>query len=107
LAYLVLSEHWTLKKAYRHIVKMRPNISPNIGFVAELMKLEEDVHGQVSNFAGTDWHRIDSTHPPSPDTQKEMGRLEKAWKRGSSMSSSRHQSLSNSGSSSSSSSKEQ
>jgi rhodanese-related sulfurtransferase len=105
LAYLVLSEHWTLKKAYRHIVKMRPNISPNIGFVAELMKLEEGVHGQVSNFAGTDWHRIDSTHPPSPDTQKEMGRLEKAWKRGSSMSqinsssSSLHQSFSNSSSS--------
>lgn len=84
---------------------MRPNISPNIGFVAELMKLEQGVHGEVSNFAGTDWQRIDSNHPPSPDTQKEMGRLEKAWKRGSSMSQisnsnsssgSRHQSLSHS-----------
>lgn len=84
LAYLVLSEHWTLKRAYRHIVKARPNISPNIGFVAELMKLEQGVHGEVSNFAGTDWHLIDLTNPPSPDTQKEMGRLEKAWKRGSS-----------------------
>lgn len=92
LAYLVLSEHWTLKKAYRHIVKARPNISPNIGFVAELMKLEEGVHGEVSNFAGLDWHLIDLTNPPSPETQREMGRLEKAWKRGRSQSGSRHNS---------------
>ncbi|KAI8085843.1 uncharacterized protein B0P05DRAFT_635802 [Gilbertella persicaria] len=95
LAYLVLIEHWTLKKAYRHIVKMRPNISPNIGFVVELMKLEEGVHGGMSNFAGTDWRLIDLTNPPSPDTQREMGRLERAWKRGRSTSNaSRH--LSNS-----------
>ncbi|CEP14805.1 hypothetical protein [Parasitella parasitica] len=87
LAYLVLSENWTLKKAYRHIAKARPNISPNIGFVAELMKMEESVHGKVSNFAGTDWHLADLANPPSPDTQKEMGRLEKAWKRGRSSSS--------------------
>ncbi|GAA5797772.1 hypothetical protein HPULCUR_003167 [Helicostylum pulchrum] len=93
LAYLVLSEHWTLKRAYRHIVKARPNISPNIGFVAELMKLEEGVHGQVSNFAGTDWHLIDCNNPPSPDTLLEMGRLEKAWKRDRSQSGSRHNSL--------------
>ncbi|KAL9544295.1 hypothetical protein MBANPS3_007701 [Mucor bainieri] len=94
LAYLVISENWTLKKAYRHIVKARPNISPNIGFVAELMKMEEGVHGQVSNFAGTDWHLADSTNPPSPDTQKEMGRLEKAWKRGRSSSNARSRSTS-------------
>ncbi|KAI9481201.1 MAG: protein-tyrosine phosphatase-like protein [Benjaminiella poitrasii] len=86
LAYLVLSEHWTLKRAYRHIVKARPNISPNIGFVAELMKLEEGVHGEVSDFAGIDWRLIDLANPPSPETQKEMGRIEKAWKRGKSMS---------------------
>lgn len=96
LAYLVLSERWTLKKAYRHIVKARPNISPNIGFVAELMKLEEGVHGEVSNFAGLDWHLIDLTNPPSPETQREMGRLEKAWKRGRSQSGSRHSHMRNS-----------
>lgn len=79
LAYLVISEHWTLKKAYQHIVKARPNISPNIGFVAELMKMEQVVHGTVSNFVGHDW----SQHPSSPDTQKEMNRLVRAWKRGS------------------------
>ncbi|GAN01596.1 hypothetical protein MAM1_0009d01030 [Mucor ambiguus] len=94
LAYLVISENWTLKKAYRHIAKARPNISPNIGFVAELMKMEEGVHGQVSNFAGTDWHLADLTNPPSPDTQKEMGRLEKAWKRGRSSSNVRSRSTS-------------
>ena len=91
MAYLVLSERWTLKKAYQHIVKMRPNISPNIGFVVELMKLEEGVHGETSNFAGTDWRLIDLTNPPSPDTQREMTRLERAWKRGRSASNaSRH-----------------
>ncbi|KAL0091394.1 protein-tyrosine phosphatase-like protein [Phycomyces blakesleeanus] len=80
LAYLVLSEQWTLKRAYRHLIKSRPTVSPNIGFVAELMKLEESVHGQVSNFAGTDWHLIDTTHPPSPDSQREIGKLQKAWR---------------------------
>ncbi|KAI7870175.1 hypothetical protein BDF14DRAFT_1775315 [Spinellus fusiger] len=80
LAYLVLSEHWTLKRAYRHLIKSRPSVSPNIGFVAELMKLEESVHGQTSNFAGTDWHLIDVGHPPSPDTQREMKQLQKAWR---------------------------
>ncbi|PHZ14725.1 phosphatases II, partial [Rhizopus microsporus ATCC 52813] len=40
LAYLVLSEKWTLKRAYQLIVKERPGASPNIGFVAELLKLE-------------------------------------------------------------------
>lgn len=57
------------------------------------MKLEEGVHGQVSNFAGTDWHLIDCNNPPSPDTLLEMGRLEKAWKRDRSQSGSRHNSL--------------
>ncbi|KAG0166315.1 hypothetical protein DFQ28_007429 [Apophysomyces sp. BC1034] len=83
LAYLVLSEHWTLKRAYRHVIKARPNASPNIGFVAELMKLEESIHGRVSNFAGTEWHLIDSTNPPSPDSQQEIGKLQKAWRKGS------------------------
>lgn len=77
MAYLVLSEKWTLKKAYQLIVKARPNISPNIGFVAELMEMEQAVHGKVSNFVGTDWSR----HPSSPDTQNEVRRIEKAWKR--------------------------
>jgi hypothetical protein len=62
------------------------------------MKMEEGVHGKVSNFAGTDWHLADLTNPPSPDTQKEMGRLEKAWKRG--RSSSNVRPLSGSGNSS-------
>ncbi|CEI95610.1 hypothetical protein RMCBS344292_09792 [Rhizopus microsporus] len=51
LAYLVLSEKWTLKRAYQLIVKERPGVSPNIGFVAELLKLEHSVHGKTSNFA--------------------------------------------------------
>ncbi|KAI8393572.1 uncharacterized protein BYT42DRAFT_601210 [Radiomyces spectabilis] len=84
LAYLILVEKWTLKRAYRHIIKSRPNASPNIGFVVELMKLEESVHGQVSNFAGSDWHIIDLSNPPSPDSQREIRKLQTAWKKGSS-----------------------
>ncbi|KAF7721435.1 hypothetical protein EC973_004680 [Apophysomyces ossiformis] len=83
LAYLVLSEHWTLKRAYRHVIKARPNASPNIGFMAELMKLEESVHGRASSFAGPEWQRIDTSHPPSPDTQTEIGKVQKAWRKGS------------------------
>ncbi|KAG1521149.1 hypothetical protein G6F45_009893 [Rhizopus arrhizus] len=51
LAYLILSEHRTLKQAYRLLVKARPSISPNIGFIAELLKLESSVHGKTSNVA--------------------------------------------------------
>lgn len=51
LAYLVQSERWTLKDAYKHVIKARPGVSPNIGFIAELMKLEKKTLGTVSNFA--------------------------------------------------------
>ncbi|KAI8974314.1 hypothetical protein BDB01DRAFT_899924 [Pilobolus umbonatus] len=55
LAYLITSEHWTLKKAYRHVIQARPSMSPNIGFISELIKLENKVHGGVSSFLSTDW----------------------------------------------------
>ncbi|KAI8082817.1 protein-tyrosine phosphatase-like protein [Halteromyces radiatus] len=80
LAYFVLSEHWSLRRAYRHVIKQRPWVSPNIGFVAELMKLEESVLGHASNFAGTDWHQVDVTSPPSPASQKEIRLIQRAWR---------------------------
>ncbi|KAJ2961215.1 hypothetical protein NQZ79_g3533 [Umbelopsis isabellina] len=78
LAYLIQSERWTLRRAYRHVIKARPNMSPNIGFVAELMKIEGGVHGQVSNFAGSDWH---ANSMPSPELTRELRRLEREWER--------------------------
>ncbi|KAI8092173.1 uncharacterized protein B0P05DRAFT_525097 [Gilbertella persicaria] len=76
LAYLVTSERWTLKKAYRHVIKARPNMSPNIGFISELMKMEGKVHGRVSSFMESDWQ---STPLPSPEYANELFQLEKAW----------------------------
>ncbi|KAJ8654157.1 hypothetical protein O0I10_010233 [Lichtheimia ornata] len=76
LAYLVSSERWTLKQAYRHVIKARPNMSPNIGFIAELMKMEGRVHGRVSSFMETDWQ---SSSMPSPEFTRELKELELAW----------------------------
>ncbi|KAG0938695.1 hypothetical protein G6F57_006567 [Rhizopus arrhizus] len=76
LAYLVTSEKWTLKQAYRHVIKARPTMSPNIGFITELMKMENRVHGRVSSFLETDWQ---SSTSPNPEYAKELCQLEKAW----------------------------
>ncbi|CAO3701287.1 unnamed protein product [Rhizopus microsporus] len=76
LAYLVTSERWTLKQAYRHVIKARPTMSPNIGFITELMKMENRVHGRVSSFLETDWQ---SSALPSPEYASELFQLEKAW----------------------------
>ncbi|KAI8093076.1 uncharacterized protein BX664DRAFT_277778 [Halteromyces radiatus] len=76
LAYLVSCERWTLKQSYRHVIKARPNMSPNIGFIAELMKLENQVHGRVSSFMETDWH---TASLPSPGFSQELKQLELAW----------------------------
>lgn len=76
LAYLVTSERWTLKRAYRHVIKARPNMSPNIGFISELMKMEGRVHGRVSSFLETDWQ---STSLTSPEYANELFQLEKSW----------------------------
>ena len=56
LAYLIYANAWTLKTAYAYVSERRKGISPNIGFVAELMAFEENelglkqsggVHGEV------------------------------------------------------------
>ena len=41
LAYLIHANAWTLKVAYAYVAERRKGISPNIGFVAELMQFEE------------------------------------------------------------------
>lgn len=51
-------------------------MSPNIGFISELMKMEGRVHGRVSSFMETDWQ---STSLPSPEYAIELHQLEKAW----------------------------
>ncbi|KAI9256914.1 hypothetical protein BY458DRAFT_588956 [Sporodiniella umbellata] len=76
LAYLVTCEKWTLKQAYKHVIAARPTMSPNIGFITELMKMENRVHGRVSSFLQTDWQ---STASPNQEYVRELTQLEKAW----------------------------
>ncbi|KAI9254305.1 hypothetical protein BY458DRAFT_549717 [Sporodiniella umbellata] len=76
LAYLVTSEKWTLKQAYRHVIKVRPSMSPNIGFIAELMKMESRVHGRTSSFLETDWQTNISA---KSEKFAELQQLEKLW----------------------------
>ncbi|GAA5963461.1 hypothetical protein JCM21900_004651 [Sporobolomyces salmonicolor] len=49
LAYLVYRNHWSLKRAYSYVADRREGISPNLGFMAELMAFEERHHGIKSH----------------------------------------------------------
>jgi hypothetical protein len=48
MAYLIHANHWTLSKAYGFVLDRRKGISPNIGFVSELMNFEEEELGGKS-----------------------------------------------------------
>ncbi|KAG9037627.1 hypothetical protein FRB95_004847 [Tulasnella sp. JGI-2019a] len=41
MAYLIHANHWPLSRAYAYVMGRRKGVSPNIGFVSELMKFEE------------------------------------------------------------------
>ncbi|WFC97875.1 hypothetical protein MYAM1_000596 [Malassezia yamatoensis] len=43
MAYLIRARRWTLQQAYAHVSAHRNQISPNIGFLAELMHFERNV----------------------------------------------------------------
>ncbi|KAI9508035.1 hypothetical protein F5148DRAFT_33946 [Russula earlei] len=48
MAYLIHANHWTLSRAYTFVLERRKGISPNIGFVSELMNFEETELGNKS-----------------------------------------------------------
>ncbi|TBU44608.1 hypothetical protein BD309DRAFT_919543 [Dichomitus squalens] len=48
MAYLIHANHWTLGRAYSFVLERRKGISPNIGFVSELMTFEEQELGGKS-----------------------------------------------------------
>ena len=48
MAYLIHANHWTLSQAYTFVLDRRKGISPNIGFVSELMSFEEQELGGKS-----------------------------------------------------------
>ncbi|KAI7816783.1 hypothetical protein BC939DRAFT_31283 [Gamsiella multidivaricata] len=45
IAYMITKMHWPLNKAYQHVLTHRPCMCPNIGFVTELMRIEERTLG--------------------------------------------------------------
>ncbi|KAG0313954.1 hypothetical protein BGZ99_008464 [Dissophora globulifera] len=45
IAYLITRLQWPLSKAYQHVLTQRPCMCPNIGFVTELMLMEERTLG--------------------------------------------------------------
>jgi hypothetical protein len=78
MAYLIHANHWTLSRAYTFVLERRKGISPNIGFVSELMNFEEAELGnksvgvikqpQSAGGAGTDSDHLDgdSNHRGAP-----------------------------------------
>ena len=71
LAFLIESRRWTLRHAYDYVVERRKGICPNIGFVAELMRLEEKVLGirRSSMTTDMDWAETEAMDKQ----QKEKG----------------------------------
>jgi hypothetical protein len=51
IGYLVSKEHYTLKSAYDLVRKVRKGVSPNLGFMAALLKVEKDTHGENSRIS--------------------------------------------------------
>jgi hypothetical protein len=70
MAYLIHANHWTLSRAYTFVLERRKGISPNIGFVSELMNFEEAELGsksvgvvkqpQPTGGGGPDYDHLDS-----------------------------------------------
>ncbi|GAA5969643.1 hypothetical protein JCM3765_000608 [Sporobolomyces pararoseus] len=48
LAYLMHLYHWHLQRAYNYVASRREKISPNLGFMAELMSFEERLNSRIS-----------------------------------------------------------
>ena len=56
--YLVRREGWTLKKAYHHVLKLRPIIRPNIGFFRELQRVEREMLG-YNTMSIEEWKKLE------------------------------------------------
>ena len=48
LGYLVAKLKWTLKRAYEHLMQVRPMLSPHEKYFEQLQQLEQQVHGSIS-----------------------------------------------------------
>ncbi|KAG0223561.1 hypothetical protein BGW42_005806 [Actinomortierella wolfii] len=52
IAYMITHLRWPLKKSYDHVLERRRCMCPNIGFVAELMRIEERTLGPQQERVG-------------------------------------------------------
>ncbi|KAF8604437.1 hypothetical protein BDV93DRAFT_522552, partial [Ceratobasidium sp. AG-I] len=68
MAYLIHANHWPLWRAYSFVLERRREISPNIGFVSELMNFEERALGTKSVGVLSSPPEPDS-HPPPSNSQ--------------------------------------
>ncbi|KAG5728273.1 Dual specificity protein phosphatase 2 [Termitomyces sp. T112] len=69
IAYLIHANHWTLSKAYSFVLERRKGISPNIGFVSELMSFEEqELGGKSIGVHPTVPASMSQHDQPPPDT---------------------------------------
>ena len=48
LGYLMKEKQWSLKQAYAHLRKHRTSAKPNDGFVVQLLRYEQELHGTMS-----------------------------------------------------------
>ncbi|KAI9908562.1 hypothetical protein PsorP6_016167 [Peronosclerospora sorghi] len=48
IAFLVVIEHWSLARAYRHVLQKRPASAPRKSYVEKLRTLELETHGRVT-----------------------------------------------------------
>lgn len=49
IGYLIKTQKYTLKSAYKFLQTKRRGVCPNIGFLAALNELEFDVHGKITH----------------------------------------------------------
>ncbi|TPX71920.1 hypothetical protein SpCBS45565_g00946 [Spizellomyces sp. 'palustris'] len=49
IAYLVVHQRMTLREAYDKVKQARPGVSPNLGFMLALLRIEKEVHGETSS----------------------------------------------------------
>ncbi|GAB9467012.1 Dual specificity protein phosphatase [Globisporangium polare] len=48
ITYLMLTQKWTLERAYKHVLQKRPASAPRKAYVEKLRLLELEVHGRVT-----------------------------------------------------------
>lgn len=48
LGYLMKEKKWTLREAYSHLTQRHSSAKPNDGFVVQLLRFEQDLHGKMS-----------------------------------------------------------